>query len=93
MIPPTLASPPAWLQDAACTTHDPELWFPRLEGVPGVRASYQEERQPQVQEAVAICEACPVRTPCLQLALDNDERWGIFGGLTPSQRKRLRVAA
>ncbi len=40
--------------------------------------------------AVKICRACPFQNPCLQWALDHDERWGTWGGVTESQRDRMR---
>jgi WhiB family redox-sensing transcriptional regulator len=40
--------------------------------------------------AKALCFSCPVQTECLQAALDNNERFGIWGGLLPAERKRLK---
>ena len=37
-----------------------------------------------------ICRACPVRLQCLTYAFENDERAGIWGGLTPYDRTRLK---
>ena len=37
-------------------------------------------------EAIAICLTCPVKYECRKHALDNDERWGVWGGLTSSER-------
>lgn len=42
-----------------------------------------------VNEALRICAACPVRTACRQDALDRSEPWGIWGGLTAGQRRRI----
>lgn len=39
--------------------------------------------------AVRVCEECPVRAACLADALVRDERWGVWGGLTTSQRDRF----
>ncbi len=41
---------------------------------------------PAEARAVAICNTCPVKTECLQHAIDNDERWGVWGGTTPRER-------
>lgn len=41
--------------------------------------------------AKAVCAPCPVRRPCLEEALDDVERHGVWGGLTEQERKRLRV--
>ena len=37
--------------------------------------------------AVAICLTCPVKYECRKHAIDNDERWGVWGGLTPRERR------
>lgn len=39
--------------------------------------------------AKQVCAGCPVRDACLQQALDNDERYGIWGGLTPQERHTI----
>ncbi|TMR13807.1 WhiB family transcriptional regulator [Nonomuraea turkmeniaca] len=40
--------------------------------------------------AKAICAGCPVRGDCLRWALEHGERWGIWGGLNPRERRHLR---
>lgn len=40
-------------------------------------------------EARRICERCPVRLPCLEAAIANGERWGVWGGLTPEERRSI----
>ncbi|MGP3952640.1 WhiB family transcriptional regulator [Streptomyces sp. 7N604] len=64
------------LRGAACTAVDPELFF---DGEPDA-----------ITAAKKVCGACPVRAACLQMALDNGECFGIFGGLTASERRALR---
>lgn len=66
---------------ALCQTEDPEMWFP---------ISYQATG-PQVMEAKAICRTCPIAADCLQYALQAGEDEGIWGGLTPSERRRARA--
>lgn len=66
-----------WQNQAACAGMNPDLFFPDAGGA-GAKA------------AKAICHVCPVEAECLQYALDNDERHGIFGGTTPRERQRLR---
>ena len=70
-----------WMDDAACTTTDPELFFQEKEG------------WASAEMAKAICGTCPVRDICLQYALDNDINEGIWGGLTARDRAALRGAA
>jgi len=65
------------MSDAACATTDPELWFPELDSLWRVR------------EAKNICEKCPVKKECLEYALVNGFKEGIWGGLSPTERNRV----
>jgi WhiB family transcriptional regulator, redox-sensing transcriptional regulator len=67
----------SWQEDSACSRVDPELFFP--------------ERQSPIP-AKRVCAACPVMGECLQYALDNDERYGIWGGLTEHEVEAMRKA-
>jgi WhiB family transcriptional regulator, redox-sensing transcriptional regulator len=67
-----------WVRDAACAQTDPEAFFP------------YGETSTEVRLAKAVCNGCEVRTECLTYALEVDEQWGIWGGLTPRERKRLK---
>jgi WhiB family redox-sensing transcriptional regulator len=68
----------SWRQDALCAETDPEAFFPEKGG--------------STREAKRVCVGCPVRMQCLEYALDNDERFGIWGGLSERERRRLRLA-
>jgi WhiB family redox-sensing transcriptional regulator len=37
-----------------------------------------------------VCVGCDVRAECLEYAMANDERFGIWGGLSERERRRLR---
>ena len=37
----------------------------------------------------AVCEQCPIRERCLEVAMSNRERYGMWGGLTPLERRRI----
>lgn len=65
-----------WQERALCAQIDPEVFFPEKGG--------------STREAKKICGGCEVRTNCLQTALDHDERFGIWGGLSERERRRLR---
>lgn len=39
-----------------------------------------------------ICAECPVRTPCLEYALEHAIQYGIWGGLSTKQRRKIRHA-
>lgn len=42
--------------------------------------------------AKRICLDCPIQADCLQLALDGEVAFGIWGGLTATERQHLRTA-
>jgi WhiB family redox-sensing transcriptional regulator len=69
----------AWQQEALCAQTGAEFFFPE----PGS----------SVREAKRICGLCPIRTACLEYALDHDERFGVWGGLSEKERLELRKAA
>lgn len=69
----------AWQSDALCAQTDPESFFPEKGG--------------STREAKRICESCEVRSECLEYALENDERFGIWGGLSERERRKLRREA
>ena len=71
---------PAWYEDAACADSAyPEAWFPK-----------PEVRRPK---AVETCRECVVRVACLDHALSEDIRDGIWGGMTEDERAALRRRA
>ncbi len=76
-----IAAPPAdqsWRLDALCAETDPEAFFPEKGG--------------STREAKRVCTGCAVRSECLEYALANDERFGIWGGLSERERRRVRLA-
>lgn len=77
---------------AAPEPHDPADWRPlaACRGMgPGLFVVGRGE--PCVQ-AKAVCAECPVREPCLEEAIANGERFGVWGGLSERERRRLRDA-
>lgn len=65
-----------WQERALCAQTDPEAFFPEKGG--------------STREAKRICLGCEVRDQCLEYALANDERFGIWGGLSERERRRLK---
>ena len=65
-----------WQDQAACLGMDPDLFFP--------------ERGASTREAKGICRACIVREDCLEYALANGEKFGIWGGMSERERRRIR---
>lgn len=75
----------AWMEEAACLGVDPELFF---------REHDQHEfGQLSSRFAKAVCATCPVAAECLAHALALDARYGIFGGLSASERGHARRKA
>jgi WhiB family transcriptional regulator, redox-sensing transcriptional regulator len=69
----------AWQDRALCAQTDPEAFFPEKGG--------------STREAKKVCRACDVRAECLEYALEQDERFGIWGGLSERERRRLKRGA
>ncbi|ARP74502.1 WhiB family transcriptional regulator [Streptomyces pluripotens] len=61
---------------ALCAQTGPDFFFPE----PGS----------SVREAKRICALCELRRACLDYALTNDERFGVWGGLSEKERLALR---
>jgi WhiB family redox-sensing transcriptional regulator len=66
----------AWQADANCLGADADLFFP--------------ERGASTRRAKAICGECAAQAQCLEYAIVNGERFGIWGGLSERERRRLR---
>ena len=69
----------SWQEQALCAQTDPEAFFPEKGG--------------STREAKRICVGCDVKGECLEYALGQDERFGIWGGLSERERRRLKRAA
>ncbi|WP_156756712.1 WhiB family transcriptional regulator [Actinokineospora pegani] len=65
-----------WQERALCAQTDPEAFFPEKGG--------------STREAKRICLGCEVRSECLEYALAHDERFGIWGGLSERERRKLK---
>lgn len=70
-------TPDPWMLDGACADIDnPDIFF---------------DTQPAlIKEALALCKSCPVRLMCAEYAINGNIEEGIFGGLTPADRKQIR---
>lgn len=65
-----------WQDDALCAQVDPEMFFPEKGG--------------STREAKKVCSNCSAKQECLAYALKNDERFGIWGGLSERERRKLK---
>ncbi|OHU66188.1 WhiB family transcriptional regulator [Mycobacteroides chelonae] len=68
-----------WESAALCAQTDPEAFFPEQGG--------------STKEAKRVCQGCEVTAECLKYALKNDERFGVWGGLSERERRQLKKAA
>jgi WhiB family redox-sensing transcriptional regulator len=57
-----------------------------------VFALFFPEQGQLATRARAICSACRVRVDCLEYALANGERFGVWGGLSENERRSIRIA-
>lgn len=79
-----LPAEPAWFRQAACQYADGEMFHPEKGG--------------STREAKRICNGvpgvlpgCPVQRQCLEYAIANDERFGVWGGKSAKERRRLQA--
>lgn len=61
--------------EIACKDVDTNLFFSELKS--------------KIEKAKTICNSCPVKSECLEFALNDGIEFGIFGGATPQERKQL----
>lgn len=66
----------SWQDLANCLGVDPDLFFP--------------ERGASTREAKEVCRGCVVQGDCLEYALRNGEKFGIWGGMSERERRRIR---
>jgi WhiB family redox-sensing transcriptional regulator len=64
-----------WADQALCAQTDPESFFPEKGG--------------STRQAKAVCAQCFVQAECLDWAMTNDERFGVWGGLSERERRKL----
>jgi len=64
-----------WMASALCAQTDPELFFP--------------EKGKRSRDARAVCARCPVCAKCRAYALAQDRVYGVWGGTTERERRKL----
>lgn len=67
-----------WRADAICAQTDPESFYPEQGG--------------STREAKSVCKGCTVAAECLDYAIANDERFGVWGGLSERERRAISKA-
>ncbi len=66
----------AWQDFANCRGADPDLFFP--------------ERGASTRVAKTICRECSVQAECLEFAIVSSEKFGIWGGMSERERRKIR---
>jgi WhiB family redox-sensing transcriptional regulator len=66
----------SWREEAACKGLDTNMFFPASDADAG--------------PAKAVCATCPVRDLCLEWAIASHQEDGVWGGMTDTERRRLR---
>ena len=66
----------SWQDLANCRGADADLFFP--------------ERGASTRAAKTICRECQVRVECLEFAIVSSEKFGIWGGLSERERRKIR---
>lgn len=64
------------VDQALCSQVGSDVWFP--------------EKGQSTREAKEVCKQCPIRERCLTIALERDERYGVWGGLSERERRKLK---
>ncbi len=72
-----------WQDEAACREYDNILFF-------GEEGESEVDKQAREAHAKSICQRCPVREPCLEFAMETNQKYGIWGGLTDKERASLK---
>ena len=66
----------SWTDEDNCKGQDADLFFP--------------ERGASTRKAKAVCRACIVQVDCLEYAVENSEKFGIWGGLSERERRKVK---
>jgi WhiB family redox-sensing transcriptional regulator len=76
VIEKLLGGMPSWTEEGNCKGADADIFFP--------------ERGASTRKAKSICRACSVQEDCLEFAIENSEKFGIWGGLSERERRRIK---
>ena len=72
-----------WQEDAACRAYENVVFF-------GDEGESELEKQARESRAKVVCRSCPVQEPCLEFAMETNQKYGIWGGLTDKERASLK---
>lgn len=72
-----------WQEDAACRKMAGSIFFP----------DHRILNDDRWDIPRLVCADCVVKSECLEMVLkfeDTDDKWGMFGGKTPAERRVIR---
>lgn len=72
-----------WQEQALCRKYENTIFF-------GDDGESELEKQTREAHAKSICKDCPVLDPCLEFALETNQKYGIWGGLNSKERASLK---
>jgi WhiB family transcriptional regulator, redox-sensing transcriptional regulator len=75
-----------WIPQAACRDTDPDTFFPSQPDSAGQTGAKG------LEAARTICRTCPVQPECLEYALTHHEKFGVWGGTSERERRKIRRA-
>lgn len=73
-----------WQEDAACRKYENVVFFGPDQG------ESELEKQAREMQAKSICHTCPVKESCLEFAMETNQKYGIWGGMTDKERASLK---
>lgn len=78
--------PEPWMTSGVCRSTDPEMFYPEPGDLRGLRDAKRQCNGWDKRDMAP----CPVRDQCIRYAIANDEQWGVWGGYSERDRRRLR---
>jgi WhiB family redox-sensing transcriptional regulator len=84
-LPGPVATRWDWQLDGACRQANPELFF-------NPEGERDRARRFRASLAIAVCNGCPVLRQCRDHALQVREPYGVWGGMTESERAEYHDA-
>ena len=72
-----------WRKDAYCKGMETDLFFPQMSETLNIPLMNAKAR--------LVCAGCKVRKECVSFALENHLKYGIFGGTTPMERRKMKM--
>jgi WhiB family redox-sensing transcriptional regulator len=80
-LPQLLSASSRFKNPTACRDVDTNIFFP---------VDDHRMQQQQIDDAKAICRECPARMECLEFAIATNQKFGIWGGTTDKERRRIK---